>query len=349
MKHRMALCLAMISVLTGMSPAKAELITGAGSTFAFPVIGQWAKAYRVAKTDGADFIPHDIGVDYEPIGSLGGEVRINQRGIDFGATDRPLSPAELERNGLGQFPIVMGGVIPVVNIDGVAPGQIKVTGALLADIFLGKVGNWSDPAIKAVNPELTLPDAKIAVVHRSDGSGTTFNFASYLAKASPAWREKIGADTLVRWPAGTGAEGNQGVANLVLRTKNAIGYVEYGQVVRASLAYALVQNRAGNFIKPDATSLQAAAAGAEWGKAKDFSLLILDAPGEHAYPIAATTFILTHKKPSSAARSREALRFFRLSLETGARDASALGYVPLPDALVKQVKDYWAATFERGG
>jgi len=259
----MALCLAMISVLTGMSPAKAELITGAGSTFAFPVIGQWAKAYRVAKTDGADFIPHDIGVDYEPIGSLGGEVRINQRGIDFGATDRPLSPAELERNGLGQFPIVMGGVIPVVNIDGVAPGQIKVTGALLADIFLGKVGNWSDPAIKAVNPELTLPDAKIAVVHRSDGSGTTFNFASYLAKASPAWREKIGADTLVRWPAGTGAEGNQGVANLVLRTKNAIGYVEYGQVVRASLAYALVQNRAGNFIKPDATSLQAAAAGAD--------------------------------------------------------------------------------------
>jgi phosphate transport system substrate-binding protein len=349
MKRRIALCLAVVAALAGTSHAHAELITGAGSTFAFPILGQWAKAYRVAKTDGADFIPHDIGVDYEPIGSLGGEVRINQRGIDFGATDRPLASAELERNGLGQFPIVMGGVVPVVNIDGVAPGQLKLTGAVLADIFLGKIANWSDPAIKAINPERTLPDAKITVAHRSDGSGTTFNFASYLAKVSPEWRDKVGADTLVKWPTGTGAEGNQGVANLVLRTKNAIGYVEYGQVIRASLAYALVQNRAGNFIKPDAASLQAAAASAEWGKAKDFSLLILDAPGEQAYPIAATTFILMHKKPSSVARSREALRFFRLSLETGARDASALGYVPLPDALVKQVKDYWAATFERGG
>lgn len=348
MKRHIALCLAVVAALAGASPANAELITGAGSTFAFPILGQWAKAYRVAKTDGADFIPHDIGVDYEPIGSLGGEVRINQRGIDFGATDRPLPPAELERNGLGQFPIVMGGVVPVVNIDGVTPGQVKLTGALLAEIFLGKITNWSDPGIKAINPELTLPDAKIMVVHRSDGSGTTFNFASYLAKVSTEWRDRIGADTVVKWPTGTGAEGNHGVANLVLRTKNAIGYVEYGQVIRAALAYALVQNRAGNFIKSDAASLQAAAASAEWGKAKDFSLLILDAPGEHAYPIAATTFILMHKKPSSPSRSREALRFFRLSLETGARDASALGYVPLPDALVKQVKAYWAATLSGG-
>ena len=347
MKRRIALCLAIVAALAGTLPAQADLITGAGSTFAFPILGQWAKAYRVAKTDGADFIPHDIGVDYEPIGSLGGEVRINQRGIDFGATDRPLAPAELERNGLAQFPIVMGGVVPVVNIEGIAPGQVKLTGALLADIFLGKIASWSDPAIKAINPELTLPDAKIVVVHRSDGSGTTFHFASYLAKASPEWRDKIGADTLVKWPTGTGAEGNQGVAQLVLRTKNAIGYVEYGQVIRASLAYALVQNRAGNFIKPDAASLQAAAANAEWSKAKDFSLLILDAPGAHAYPIAATTFILMHKKPAS--RSREALRFFRLSLDTGAQDASALGYVPLPDALVKQIKDYWATTFGGGG
>lgn len=245
MKRHIALCLAVVAALAGASPANAELITGAGSTFAFPILGQWAKAYRVAKTDGADFIPHDIGVDYEPIGSLGGEVRINQRGIDFGATDRPLPPAELERNGLGQFPIVMGGVVPVVNIDGVTPGQVKLTGALLAEIFLGKITNWSDPGIKAINPELTLPDAKIMVVHRSDGSGTTFNFASYLAKVSTEWRDRIGADTVVKWPTGTGAEGNHGVANLVLRTKNAIGYVEYGQVIRAALAYALVQNRIG--------------------------------------------------------------------------------------------------------
>ena len=347
MIHSLARCLVLATILLSSS-AQAELITGAGSTFAFPAIGKWAQTYRAAKTDGADFIPHDIGVDYEPIGSLGGEVRVNQRGIDFGATDRPLSPDELERQGLGQFPIVMGGVVPVVNIDGVSAGQIRFTGAVLADIYLGRITSWSNPAIKAINPDLKLPDARINVLFRSDGSGTTYNFASYLARVSSDFREKVGADTLVKWPTGTGAEGNQGVGNAVLRVKNSIGYVEYGQVLRALLSYGLVQNQAGNFVKPDAASLQAAAASADWSKTKDFSHLLIDAPGAQSYPIAATTFALMPKQPRSTARSREALSFFRLSLDTGAQDAAALGYVPLPPALVNQVKDYWAATYKFG-
>lgn len=341
----LATCLVLATTLLN-SPAQAELITGAGSTFAFPVIGKWSQTYRTAKTDGADLIPHDVGVDYEPIGYLGGEVRVNQAGIDFGATDRPLSPDELDRQDLGQFPIVMGGVVPVVNIDGVTAGRIRFTGAVLADIYLGRITNWSSPAIKTINPDLKLPDASINVLFRSDGSGTTYNFASYLAKVSPDFRTKIGADTVVNWPTGIGAEGNQGIGTAVVRIKNSIGYVEFGQVVRASLSFALMQNQAGQFVKPDAASLQAAAASADWSKSKDFSLLLIDAPGAQAYPIAATTFALMPKQPRSASRAREALRFFRLSLDTGARDAAALGYVPLPPTLVKQVKDYWATTYQ---
>lgn len=316
-------------------------VTGAGSTFAFPVIGKWAQLYRVAKSDGADMIPLDIGVEYEPVGSLGGEVRVTQRAIDFAATDRPVSSEELARAGMIQFPFVMGGIVPVVNIDGVKAGDLRFTGALLADIYLGKVKTWSDPAIKSLNPDVKLPDASINVVWRSDGSGTTFNWTDYLARSSPEWAGRFGANTQLPWPVGTGAERTQGVVSAIERTKNAIGYVELGQVLRARLAYGLVRNRTGQFVKPDAASLQAAAASADWAAAKDFALMLTDAPGQQSWPIVATTFALVPKP--LGARGREVLNFFDIGLEKGAADAAALGYVPLPEALAKQVRTYWAA------
>lgn len=326
--------------------AVAEPVKGAGSSFAFPVIAKWAQAYSLAKADGGDFVPFDTGVDYEPIGSLGGVTRVNQLGIDFGATDSPLKSEDLAKLGLGQFPIVMGGVVPVVNLDGVGPGGIKFTGALLADIYLGKVKTWSDPAIKAINPDLKLPDAPIAVIHRADGSGTTFNFSDFLSRHSAEWRDKVGVDLVLKWPAGTGAEGTGGLARKVRETRNAIGYVEYGLVARTNQPYGLVQNKAGKFVKPDAASLQAAAASADWANAKDFYLLLNDAPGADAYPMAATVFVLMQKQPRSPARSRDALDFFRLSLEKGQKDAADLGYVPLPEPLVNQIKGYWTSTFK---
>lgn len=346
MKPLAILAVAGALLASTVAPSHAEPITGAGSSFAFPVIGKWAQNYRVAKSDGAEMTPLDIGVDYEPVGSLGGEVRVTQRAAEFGASDRPLSSEELQRSALIQFPIVMGGIVPVVNIDGVAAGQIRFTGALLADIYLGKVKTWSDPAIKAVNPELKLPDAAINVIYRADGSGTTFNWTDYLAKASPEWREKIGVNTQVAWPVGAGAERTQGVTDSVKRIKNSIGYLEFGQVVRAALAYGLVQNKAGSFVKPEPATFAAAAASAEWAKAKDFSLMLTDAPGADAYPIVATTFALVPKPLNR--RSQEVLDFFRISFEGGAADASALGYVPLPETLVKQVKDYWATSAKAG-
>lgn len=346
MKLLVRLAVAGALLFSSIASGEAEPITGAGSSFAFPVIGKWAQNYRVAKSDGAEMTPLDIGVDYEPIGSLGGEVRVTQRATDFGASDRPLSSEELQRSALIQFPIVMGGIVPVVNLDGVDAGQIRFTGALLADIYLGKVKSWSDPAIKAVNPELKLPDAPISVIHRSDGSGTSFNWTDYLAKASPEWREKVGVNTQVAWPVGTGAERSQGMTAALKRTKNAIGYVEFGQVMRAGLAYGQVQNKAGNFVKPDPASFSAAAASAEWAKVRDFSLMLTDAPGADAYPIVATTFALVPKPRTR--RTQEVLDFFRLSFEAGAADARALGYVPLPEPLVRQVKEYWAAGMKAG-
>jgi len=340
--------LAVAGALLGssMMPAAAEPITGAGSSFAFPIIGKWAQSYRIAKSDGAEMTPLDIGIDYEPIGSLGGEVRVTQRAADFGTSDRPLSSEELQRSALIQFPIVMGGIVPVVNLDGVGPGQIRFTGPLLAEIYLGRIKLWSDPALKAVNPELKLPDAPISVIYRADGSGTSFNWTDYLAKASPEWRDKVGVNTQVPWPVGTGAQRSQGMADAVKSTNNAIGYVEFGQVVRTGLAYALVQNKAGAFVTPDQASFTAAAASAEWAKAKDFSLMLTDAPGAGAYPIVATTFALVSKPRTR--RTQEVLDFFRLSFTNGAADAATLGYVPLPPTLIRQVEDYWAANMRAG-
>ncbi len=358
MKRSAVLGFAALCVAAWMGAASAQevtTITGAGSTFAHPVLTKWSRAYR--QGGSGDFPTTNSGLedpqsgsilDYEPSGSLAGTMRVKDRAVDFGASDAPLKSDELAKLGLGQFPIVIGGVVVAVNVEGIGAGQIKFTGPLLADIFMGKITTWSDPAIKAVNPDLKLPDAKIAVIHRAEGSGTTFNFADYLAKVSPPWRQAMGVDTVLKWPTGTGAKGNDGVAQAVKRTNNAIGYVEYTQAVQAKLTTALIQNSTGTFVKPDTQSFQAAAARADWSKASDFHLLLTDAPGTDAYPIAATVFVLMHKQPTWLQNPRATLDFFRWTLDHGAKHAADLGYVPLPPSLATQVKDYWSKTFKVG-
>jgi phosphate transport system substrate-binding protein len=357
------LCIAAAFAAVSTLPAAAQDvmgstgITGAGSTFAYPVISKWAQGYQHwisggsayrATGSGLDDPPAGSLVDYESIGSLAGTMRVRQGAVDFGASDVPLKAEELTKLGLGQFPIVIGGVVAVVNIDGVGPGAIKFTGAVLADIYLGKIQNWSDPAIKALNADLKLPDARIAAVRRSDGSGTTYNFTNYLSKVSAEWKEKVGFDLLVPWPVGSGAKGNEGVSQAVGRTKNSIGYVEYAHAVQMKLSYALMQNQAGKFVKPEPKSFQAAAASADWAKAGDFYLLLTDAPGGEAYPVVATVFALMHKQPRGVVKTRATLNFLQWSLEQGAKDAADLGYVPLPESLVKQIKEYWVQNFKAG-
>jgi phosphate transport system substrate-binding protein len=316
--------------------AQADDITGAGSTFVFPILSKWSGEYN-AKT-GAK-------LDYQPIGSGRGIVQIKAAAVDFGASDAPLKPEDLRKSDLGQFPLVIGGIVPVVNIEGLKSGEIKFTGALLADIFLGKVKRWNDPEIVKLNPDVKLPAAAIAVLHRSDSSGTTFNWVNYLSKVSPEWRDKVGEGTAVAWPTGAGGKGNEGVAALVMQTRNSIGYVEYAYVLQSKLAYGLVQNKAGKFVKPDAASFQAAAASADWAKARDFYLVMTDSPGADAYPIAATAFVLIPKTAKSPARTKAALEFFRWVLESGQKSATDLEYVPLPPDLVMQIEAYWKSAF----
>jgi phosphate transport system substrate-binding protein len=316
--------------------AEAADITGAGSTFVYPILSKWSADYS-AKTG--------ININYQSIGSGGGLAQIKAATVDFGASDAPMKPAELQKLLMGQFPLVIGGIAPVVNIDGVQAGQMRFTGPLLADIYLGKIKTWNDPAIAKLNPDLKLPNAPIAVVHRSDGSGTTFNWVNYLSKVSPEWKDKVGEGTSVDWPVGVGGKGNEGVAAFVSQTKFSIGYVEFAYVLQNKMSYALVQNKAGKFIKPDAASFQAAAASAEWGKAQDFFLIMTDAPGEDAYPIAATVFVIMYKQPKDASRMNAAISFFRWALENGQPQANDLNYVPLPESLVKQIEQYWKAQF----
>jgi phosphate transport system substrate-binding protein len=318
------------------SSAQAEDITGAGSTFVFPILAKWSAEYN-AKTG--------TKLDYQPIGSGRGIVQIKSATVDFGASDAPLKPADLRKSDLAQFPVVIGGIVPVLNVEGVKPGEIKFTGTLLADIFLGKVKRWNDPEIVKLNPDVKLPAAAIAVLHRSDSSGTTFNWVNYLSKVSPEWRDKVGEGTAVAWPTGAGGKGNEGVAALVMQTRNSIGYVEYAFVLQSKLAYGLVQNKAGKFVKPDAASFQAAAASADWAKARDFYLVMTDSPGADAYPIAATAFVLIPKMAKSPARTKAVLEFFRWVLESGQKSATDLEYVPLPPDLVMQIEAYWKSAF----
>jgi phosphate transport system substrate-binding protein len=327
---------ALVAMATITLSAEAADITGAGSTFVYPILSKWAADYT-AKTG--------ININYQSIGSGGGLAQIKAATVDFGASDAPMKPAELQKLGLGQFPLVIGGIAPVVNIDGVQAGQMRFTGPLLADIYLGKIKNWNDPAIVKINPDVKLPDAAIAVVHRSDGSGTTFNWVNYLSKVSAEWKDKVGESTSVDWPAGVGGKGNEGVAAFVNQTKNSIGYVEYAYVLQNNMAYGLVQNKASKFVKPDAASFQAAAASAEWGKAQDFYLIMTDAPGDDAYPIAATVFVIMYKQPKDAARANTAIDFFKWAIESGQSQANDLNYVPLPESLVKQIEQYWKVQF----
>jgi phosphate transport system substrate-binding protein len=317
--------------------ALAAEITGAGATFPYPVLSQWSTDYSTAT---------GVKVNYQSIGSGGGIAQIKAATVDFGASDKPLDPAELAQFGLAQFPIVIGGVVPVVNIEGVAPGQLKLTGPLLADIFLGKIQKWNDPAIAALNAGLKLGDGAISVVHRSDGSGTTFNFANYLSKVSEDWKSKVGEGTSIQWPVGVGGKGNEGVAAYVKQIKNSIGYVELAYALQNKMSYTSMKNSAGNFVEPDPESFQAAAASADWTNSKDFFLVITNAPGAKSWPIAASSFVLMYKQPKDAARTKTALDFFKWALEKGQQQAKSLDYVPLPDPLVKQIGAYWASTIK---
>ena len=325
-----------LAALAFSSSALADDITGAGSTFVFPILSRWSGEYS-AKVG--------TKVDYQPIGSGRVIRQIKAATVDFGVSDAPLEPEDLRKSDLGQFPLVIGGIVPVMNVEGVKPGEIKFTGALLADIFLGKVKRWNDPEITKLNPDVRLPASTIAVVHRSDSSGTTFNWVNYLSKVSPDWRDRVGEGMAVAWPTGAGGKGNEGVAALVMQTSNSIGYVEYAYVLRSKLAYGLVQNKAGKFVKPDGASFREAAASADWANAQDFHLVLTDSPGADAYPIAATAFVLVAKTAKSPARARAAFEFFRWVLENGQQFASDLEYVPLPPDLVKQIEAYWKSAF----
>jgi phosphate transport system substrate-binding protein len=328
-------------------------IKGAGSTFAYPVVSRWSVDYRTWLLGKGDFPVSNSGLEdpsatsaleYEPVGSLAGTLRLKERAVDFGASDMPMSSEELSKLGIGQFPIVMGGAVVAVNVDGLGVEDVRLTGPVLAQIFLGTIERWSDPVLRALNPTLKLPEAEISVVHRSDGSGTTFNFTEYLSKVSPEWKQKAGSGLLISWPKGTGAKGNEGVAEAVKASKNSIGYLDYAQAQKRHLNCALIQNRAGRFVRAEPASFQAAAASADWTRAHDFQVSLTDLGGNDAYPITATAFALIHKS-ASPSRTRATLEFFRWSLHHGSTAAATLGYVPLPPALVQQVTAYWTKTF----
>ena len=322
--------------LLSVGPAIAADITGAGSSFVAPLVSKWSTDYAVRT---------GTHVKYQSIGSGGGIAEIKTGTVDFGASDAPLTPGDPQRSGLVQFPLVMGGIVPVLNVEGVTPGEVKFSGAVLADIFLGKIKAWNDPAIVQLNPGSKLPSASIKVVHRTDGSGTTFNWTNYLSKVSAEWQAKVGAGLAVEWPVGVGGKGNEGVSALVQQTSNSIGYVEYAYALQSKLAYGLIRNQAQKFVKPGASSFQAAAASADWSKAKDFDLVITNAPGADAYPVAATSFILMQRMPKDAARSHTALDFFRWALNDGQKQAADLAYVSLPAALVSQIEEHWKVAF----
>jgi len=313
------------------APGGGAGVTGAGSTFVYPVLSAWAADY---KTQGG------ANVNYQSIGSGGGIAQVKAGTVDFGATDQPLASDDLAKSKLAQFPIVIGGIVPVINVSGLQPGKLRLTGPLLADIFAGKVKTWNDPAISALNPGVALPGTDIAVVHRSDASGTTFNFTHYLSQVSSTWKGGPGEGKSVNWPTGVGGKGNEGVAAYVKQIPNSIGYVEYAYVIQNHMPFAALQNSAGNFITPSAASFSAAAESADWASARDFNLVMTNAPGANAYPLTATTFILMPRQPKNKAKSDEALKFFRYALTKGQGQAQKLDYVPLPAALVKQVDEY---------
>ena len=313
-------------------PALAADITGAGATFPYPIYAKWADAYK--KETG-------IGLNYQSIGSGGGIKQISAKTVDFGASDMPLKPEELDKSGLIQFPTVIGGAVPCVKLEGIQPGQVKLDGQTIGDIYLGKIKQWNDPAIAKLNPGLKLPATAISVVHRSDGSGTTFIWSNYLSKVSPDWKSKVGEGTAVNWPTGVGGKGNEGVAQYVQRIEGAIGYVEYAYVLQNKMAYVQVKNREGRYIAPNAASFKAAAAGADWNSAPGMYLILTDAPGADAWPIAGATFILLHKTQEKPESGKQVLKFFQWAYANGDQMAEQLDYVPMPDSVVKLIQTSW--------
>jgi len=312
--------------------AQAIDITGAGATFPYPIYAKWAEAYK-AKTG--------VGMNYQSIGSGGGIAQIKAKTVDFGASDMPLKPEDLQAAGLVQFPAIIGGVVPVVNIEGIAPGAMKFTGAVLGDIYLGKIKSWNDKAIADLNPSLKLPADPITVVRRSDGSGTTFIWTDYLSKVNPEWKQKVGANTAVAWPEGVGGKGNEGVAAYVQRIKGSIGYVEYAYAKKNKMTYTQVQNKEGQFITPDDETFQAAAAYADWKAAPGFYQILTDQPGKTSWPITGASFILMHVKQDKPQNAAEVLKFFDWALHNGQKMAAELDYVPIPEGVTKVIAEAW--------
>jgi phosphate transport system substrate-binding protein len=320
-------------LVAASTSALAADITGAGATFPFPIYSKWADAYK--KETGN-------GLNYQSIGSGGGIKQIVAKTVTFGATDMPLKAEQLEKDGLVQWPMVMGAIVPVVNIEGVKPGQMVLDGDTLANIYLGKITKWDDAAIKKLNPAVKLPSDAITVVRRSDGSGTTFNFTDYLSKASADWKSKIGSGTAVEWPTGVGAKGNEGVSGNVGQTKNSIGYVEYAYALQNKLTYTALINKAGKTVQPTVAAFQAAASNANWANAPGYYVILTDQPGEQSWPITASSFILMQKEPVDKAASAEAIKFFKWAFAKGGKMAEELDYIPMPDAVVKLIEKTWA-------
>jgi len=314
-------------------PAAAVDISGAGATFPYPIYAKWADAYK--KETGTS-------MNYQSIGSGGGIKQIQAKTVTFGATDMPLKAEQLEKDGLVQFPTVIGGDVPVINLEGIKAGDLKLDGPTLADIFLGKVKSWNDPAIQKLNPSAKLPAQPIVVVHRSDGSGTTFIWTDYLSKVSPEWKSKVGASTAVEWPVGLGAKGNEGVANNVGQTKGSIGYVEYAYAKQNKMTTASMINKDGKTVAPSAEAFQAAAASADWMGTPGFEVILTNEPGAGSWPIAGATFILIHKQPKDPAAAAEALKFFAWAYSKGDKMAQDLDYVPMPDSVVNAIQKVWA-------
>jgi phosphate transport system substrate-binding protein len=328
---KMITAIAVIATVFSVASSAAEL-TGAGSTFVYPILSKWAAVYKTET---------GTAVNYQSIGSGGGIKQIQSKTVDFGATDMPLKTEDLAKDDLVQFPVINGAIVPVVHITGVATDQLKLTGELLSQIFLGKIKKWNDPAIVAVNSGVTLPDQAISVVHRSDGSGTTFVFTNYLSKVSDDWKSKAGEGSSVNWPTGVGGKGNEGVASYVKQIDGAIGYVEYAYALQNDMPVASLKNQAGSFVTAKIESFQAAAAGADWSKAPSYYLILTNAPGKNSWPIAGSTFILMHKKSANAAQASETVKFFTWVFAHGDKMAKELHYVPLPPAVTKMIEKTW--------
>lgn len=321
-----------LAVLAAMAiPAHAADITGAGATFPYPIYAKWAESYK--KVSG-------VGLNYQSIGSSGGIRQINARTVAFGATDAPVSAADLEKNGQVQFPAIIGGTVPVINLEGFRPGELRISGAVLAEVYLGTITKWNDPKLAALNPGKKLPNENITVVHRADGSGTTFNFTDYLAAVSRDWADRVGRGAAVKWPAGSsvGGKGNEGVAANVNRIRGSIGYVEYAYVKKNNMNFMLLQNKSGKYVAPDDVTFAAAAQGADWFSVPGMGLSIVDQRHPNAWPISSASFIVMYKDPADKKASQEVLKFFDWAFRNGRKDAVDLDYVPLPDELTQQIR-----------